>query len=112
MSETKAEKLHRCYGGPDRIEWMRWQPSIISGRTPCVSAHIRNGGKGRKADACWTVPLTWDEHHELDTKGHKTFAAKYGVDLDHEAAITDARWEVHVATAHQKPQPTPHGGQE
>lgn len=105
MSETKAQKLQRCYGGPERIEWMRHQPSIVSGKTPCVSAHVKNGGKGRKADACWTVPLTWEEHHELDTKGHKTFAAKYGVDLAYHAAITDARWAQYEAAHQTHPSP-------
>jgi hypothetical protein len=91
-----AANTARAFGAPDRCEWMKSQPSIISGQTPCVSAHVRSGGTGRRADAKHTVPVTWAEHEEMHA-GQKTFERKYGIDLLAEAAKTEARWQQHLA---------------
>jgi hypothetical protein len=47
---------------------------------------------GYKSDAKWCVPLCPPHHAEADDK-RKTFAAKYGLDLELWAMIIDARWE-------------------
>ena len=52
--KRKASEFARCYGSKARVEWVKQQPSVVSGARPCVNAHVRNGGAGRKADACWT----------------------------------------------------------
>lgn len=94
----KAREWERAYGGDARLSWIQRQPCIITGERPCVAAHVRSGGMGRKSDARWTVPLLSRLHDELHQHGQKTFEAKYGIDLMHAAEITDARWEVYCAT--------------
>lgn len=54
----QARAFVRAYGSPARVAWVRAQPSVVSGQRPCVNAHVRSGGMGRKADARWIVPLT------------------------------------------------------
>lgn len=90
----KKTEFARKYGSVERIEWMRWQPSIISGQTPCVGAHVKSGGTGRKSDSCWIVPLTDAEHKEMDDQiGKRAFERKYGIDLAVEAQKIEARWQ-------------------
>jgi hypothetical protein len=84
----------RAFGSPERCEWIKGLPSVASGETPCENAHVRTGGTSRKADACWIVPLTDYEHRvELHHLGKPAFNAKYGIDLDTEAARIDAMWQ-------------------
>jgi len=92
------KETERIYGPPDRPAWMRRQPSVVSGRTPCVSAHVKAedpmgpSGTGRKANARWTVPLTYEEHVELHANGQETFEREHGIDLARAARETHARW--------------------
>src|SRR5690242_8623293 len=81
----------RAYGGEERVEWVKLQPSVVSGKVPCVNAHVRVGGMGMKGDYCWIVPLTDEEHRELGECGRASFEAKYAVDLDTAAGRTE--WE-------------------
>ena len=83
----------RAFGSVERTEWIARHGSIISGGGPCVNAHVRTGGMGRKADACWIVPLTWEEHNELHQHGAATFEAKYRVNLADEAARIESEWK-------------------
>lgn len=92
--QRKAETFTRAYGGAERVAWITRQPSVVSGEGPCVNAHVKTGGAGRKADARWVVPLTDAEHRELHQIGQKSFEAKHAIDLAFQAAIIDARWEV------------------
>lgn len=96
--ETWAEWL-RIFGGEERIQWMHWQPSVVSGRVPCVNAHTANGGKSRKAGYQTIVPLTYVEHQELHQHGVDTFGLKYGVDLVAEAVKINDRWEQYLRTS-------------
>ncbi|HSH44398.1 MAG TPA: hypothetical protein VK966_00945 [Longimicrobiales bacterium] len=82
----------RAYGSEDRVAWVQRQPSVVSGKRPCVNAHVRTGGTGRKADARWIVPLTWEEHEDLHRVGVATFQREHGVDLEAEARRVDAEW--------------------
>ena len=93
--QRKAETFARAYGGAERADWITRQPSVVSGEGPCVNAHVRTGGAGRKADARWVVPLTDAEHRTLHQIGQKSFEAKYGIDLAFLAQIIAARWEVY-----------------
>lgn len=97
--EKDAAKFAREYESVERVEWIKTLPSIASGCGPCENAHVRNGGTGRKADACWIVPLTKHEHRvELHrTLGRVAFERKYGVDLDVEAGKIDWRWRQRCA---------------
>ncbi len=93
----KREAFARAYGGAERVDWIKGQPSILSGARPCVNAHVKTGGMGRKADARWIVPLTAAEHDELHRIGQRTFEAKYAIDLAFWAQVIDARWEAYRA---------------
>lgn len=94
-ARTKAQKdaeWLRAYGSAERVEWISRQPSVISGKRPCVNAHIKTGGMGRKADCVWIVPLTFDEHNEIHQHGQETFAKKHGIDLEVAAVETEMKW--------------------
>lgn len=100
--KRKAKNFERAYGGKDRVEWGKDQPCLICGSLPSENAHVPSrSGMGRKGDAKYTVPLcTWHHtgsNYSLHTLNKVKFNAKYSIDLDHEAAITDARWEQYQA---------------
>jgi hypothetical protein len=90
--KRRSREWKRAYGSEARVEWIRNRPSVVSGRTPCVNAHVRTGGMGRKADACWIVPLTWVEHQRLHDHGRETFEAIEGIDLEEQARLTEQAW--------------------
>lgn len=90
--KRSAADYARIYGSVDRVQWIAAQPSVASGRGPCVGHHVQGGGGSRKADACWIVPITASEHAELHQHGKRWFEAKYGVNLDTLVAQTDKFW--------------------
>lgn len=92
----KKREFERAYGGEARVEWIRAQPSVVSGRTPCVNAHVANGGMGRKADAAWIVPLTYEEHEELHQVGVLRFEQRYVIHLKSAAVAVEAKWQAHL----------------
>jgi len=95
----KDREFIRAYGSADRVAFVRSQPCVACGRTPSENAHTRGGGAGRKGDARFVAPLCHPCHDELHRRGPVAFAARHdGLDLDHEAAITDARYEQYRAT--------------
>lgn len=88
------KNFERCYHSEAFVDFTRNSPSIASGRGPCVCAHVTPRGElpsgtGRKADAKWIVPLTFEEHTELHTIGEKTFEDRHKLDLAIEA---QAHW--------------------
>jgi hypothetical protein len=89
---NKSEWL-RAYGSSERVMWIIRHPSVVSGRGPCVNAHVRTGGVGRKADAKWIIPITFKEHNELHQHGQKTFEQKHGIDLLKAAEKIEAEWQ-------------------
>ncbi len=95
---AKARRLEwlRAYGSQDRVEFIQRLPSVVSGKSPCVNAHVRTGGTGRKADAVWIVPLTSVEHDELHRIGMSSFEGKHGVNLRALAVQTQEWWRQHV----------------
>lgn len=96
LAEWKAEKFAREYGSQERVEWVRDLASVVSGKRPCVNAHVRTGGTSYKADYIWIVPLTNEEHHELHQHGIKTFIAKYAIDLDAAARMVELQWQSYL----------------
>lgn len=92
------EEYERAFGGEVHQEWIRWQPSVVTGRTPCVAAHVRGGGIARRADACWTVPMTYFEHQRMHNQGQESYAAEHGLDLDALAIETDRRFREYLQT--------------
>lgn len=94
-AERKAAEWKRVYGSEERVEWISRQPSVVSGKTPCQNAHIKSGGMGRKADSCWIVALTAEEHAEIHNQGIRSFEAKYGIDLTAAAVATEMKWRAY-----------------
>ena len=90
--KRSAADKQRVYGTPERIEWLKAQPSVASGRGPCENVHVRTDGMSRKADARFIVPLTHEEHRELHQIGTAAFEAKYNISLALEAERTEMRW--------------------
>ena len=89
----------RVYGSRERCRWISEQPSVASGRGPCVNAHVTPNddppsGMGRKPDARWIVPLTYLEHLELHASGTQTFQAYYGINLVGKAREIDRQWRL------------------
>jgi hypothetical protein len=74
-------------------------PSVVSRKKPCENAHVKSGGVGRKADAKWIVPLTFDEHQELHQHGQKTFEKKYGINLVEQAKRIEKEWQSWIKQA-------------
>lgn len=96
-SAKEREEFARTYGSKERVEWTRRQPSVASGKGPCVNSHVSPGeglphGTGRKHDYKWIVPLTRDEERELHQIGQASFQAKYGIYLPGKAEEHHAAW--------------------
>lgn len=75
--------------------WIRTQPSIVSGRTPCEAHHediLKSGGTGCKGHDCQCIPLTAEEHRERHQTGKDTFYNKYGIDPMLEIIRHNARY--------------------
>ncbi len=89
--DREAERFAQQFGSVGRVEWVKSLPSVFSGRGPCVNMHTRGDGTSRKADYIWIVPATDGEHQESH-RGQKTFARKYGIDLELAATQIEALW--------------------
>jgi len=78
--------------GPHRDEeykaFIREQPSVVSGASPCDPAHSRwpgmpailKGGMGQKASDYLCLPLTRIEHTEQHDRGHEEYARRHSID--------------------------------
>jgi len=80
----------RAYDSLEFVAYTHQSPSVASGRGPCVCAHVKPDtglpvGMGRKADACWVVPLTLDEEREKHQHGEESFEKKHRISLPDEA---------------------------
>lgn len=100
-------ETERAHGSEERRAWTKREPCIVPncGRTPCDAAHLVSGGKGRKADASWTVafcssnPVTgYVGHHDEFDNGKQSFMAKYfpGIERAELAVAFEARWQAHI----------------
>jgi len=95
----RKREFPRAYGSPERVAFVRAQPCVVRGcaRRPCQNAHVESGGMGRKANADKIVPACQPHHYELDTQGRESFERKYALDLQHEAAALEAKWQQAIA---------------
>lgn len=61
-------------------DWVRSQPSALSGMSPCDPHHIKGHGYGGsvKASDILTMPLTREEHDDLH-RGWRSWEEKHGV---------------------------------
>lgn len=51
---------------------------------------------GRKADAAWIVPLTYEEHEALHRMGALTFERHYVINLASAAEAVERKWQAHL----------------
>ena len=72
---------NKPYRDKSYTDWVKGQPSVISGR-PADDPHhlIGHGysGTGTKTSDFWAFPLTREEHAELHNIGYQAWEAKYG----------------------------------
>ena len=95
-AQKRAEWL-RAHDSEAFVRWTQSRVSVASGLRGCVCHHVHPDteipvGGGRKADACWIVPLTDAEHKQLHNGGERTFERKWGINLADEAREHWARW--------------------
>lgn len=93
----------RAYGGAERIAFVKSLPCIVKGREewanpvrhdgPIEVMHTKSGGKGRKADARFTVPCCSYHHRNAHLFGAKSFELAYGLSLEAEAARVESLWQ-------------------
>lgn len=87
----------RAYGSKQRVRWIAAHGCLACACVPSENAHAVTGGIGRKADACFVVPLCATHHRELHAVGVETFERLHapmlaGRTLLQWAARTDAAW--------------------
>lgn len=68
---------------PDYLVWIRALPSAVSGKSPCVAAHVRIGWNwgAEKPHDHWAVPLTDEEHKAQHAMSEKRFWQEHGIDV-------------------------------
>lgn len=96
----------RAYGCKARVEFVKRLPCAVETCCKpqlCENAHVKSGGKGRKADAEWVVPLCRQHHRQLHHNGIETFQKFYNIDLDAEAVNTNAAWASHCTALGMDP---------
>ena len=58
---------------PAYLRWVRKQPCVITGRTPCEAHHTETGGMGMKGSDYSALPLYHTEHRRCHQVGEFTF---------------------------------------
>jgi hypothetical protein len=86
----------RVFGSAERVAWIGRQPCVSCHRDgsddhPNHNHHTRSGGMGRKADACWIVPLCFGCHKQE----HDNRLAR--LDLPLLALSIERRWQEHLS---------------
>lgn len=94
---AKRAEWERAYDSVEFVLWTQSRVSVASGLRDCVCSHVTPdeglpSGTGRKADACWVVPLTLEEERDLH-QGEQTFERKWGINLADEAREHWAAWQ-------------------
>jgi hypothetical protein len=85
----------RC---PKYRAWIRSLPSAISGLPGCQACHTGNdGGMSQKASDFSCIPLTYEEHMELDhgRDGRAAFELRYSLDIAATIRQLNAEWFAH-----------------
>ena len=98
-----AKEATRIYGTPAHQDWLRAMPCLGCARMgsedrPHHLHHTKNGGTGKKADACWQVPLCHD-CHRLVHAGAETFEKAHAAML---CGRTLRSWAATYADAYTK----------
>lgn len=96
--ERKAKEFKRTYTSVERVMAIKAMRCLVDNfmcSVPVDNAHVPSkSGAGRKGDAKHNVPLCrWhhtDSPHALDNTNKEAFNARFGLDLDAEAAKIEA----------------------
>lgn len=91
-AKRKASEFARCYDSVERVNFVKWLPSVVTGLGACENVHVRGDGAGRKGSYIWIVPLRPEEHRELHRWGKASFESFYSIDLDAAAASVQREW--------------------
>lgn len=97
LPKRNAERAARLwaeqYGSEERVLWTQRQPCIVPGcwAAPCEVSHVRSRAAGGTADD--TVSQCPAHHREMHALGLRTWAGKYGLDLEALAREFAAAWE-------------------
>lgn len=72
------------------LDWLKTQPSALTGRRPTEPCHVRRvargAGVGRKPPF-WAIPMTHEEHHYSHQHGERETLKRFlGLDLSREDA--------------------------
>ena len=67
---------------PKYLAWIRKQPCVITGKTPCEAHHTQTGGIGMKGNDYSALPLHHAEHQRCHQVGARTFWGIIVYDLD------------------------------
>lgn len=68
------------------LSWVREQPCLICGVSPCDPHHLNmqgkhSGGMGLKTSDYRTVPLCREHHSEYHSRGRASFEIRHCIDL-------------------------------
>jgi hypothetical protein len=95
-AKRRAAEFERCFGSRERVRWIKSLPCIVTeGHSDDIeNVHTRGDGAGRRADACWIVPMKASLHRKLHRVGKVSFECEYGIDLDFLATVIESGWQV------------------
>jgi hypothetical protein len=83
----------RAYESVERVNFVAGLTCVGCGYgRNCENHHIKSGGKSRKADSRFVVPLCMPCHDEYHNLGRRSFETKYGINLDELAEETERAW--------------------
>ena len=66
---------------PKYLAWIRKQPCVITGKTPCEAHHTDTGGMGMKGSDYSALPLYHTEHKRCHQMGARTFWGTMVLDM-------------------------------
>ena len=92
----------KCVKDKRHLKVIARLPSVISGKEPCDSCHIRFAddrydkrptGMGEKPSDCWVLPLTRDEHIDQHSQGERDFWKSKNIDATAMARVLYGVWD-------------------
>lgn len=90
----KAETWARQFHSSERVEFVAALPCVVGlfcdYSQPRENHHIR---ARRTSDHTVIVPLCARHHRQVHVYGRESFAARWGIDWEQEAALTEQRWQ-------------------
>jgi len=66
---NKPDPKPRTDKDPAYLRWVRKQPCVITGKTPCEAHHTETGGMGMKGSDYSALPLYHTEHKRCHQQG-------------------------------------------